>query len=319
YRMCDLPSFVVTIDDLTAVPCNGYSSPPSITMTPIVCCRDCYSINLPFTDVKYLDVVFPTGENEEIDGYGNMTGMLGGFFLPIGSTFGVSPAFDGCCYNGSFSSPAGVAQASFSMCYMQSSNQAIMRVVLLNVVRGSGGQAVRWYVCNNFDPSVGGDFYLSLVLDDGGYAALADSNWRTAWNNVSTFNAAYPNGDFSNILSDTWPNKISAGAPSSCYGYSYSPPPPACSGNCFYAAFDIAPEGWPGGEFLVWFEVFSGTGFPGAAPPPWPTCGAGCGCFPFTSPTTVPFDATTYSQYLTFCNLYSYPSYAGETLETECV
>lgn len=325
YKMCDLSSFVVTIADPTLVPCNGYSSPPSITMTPIACCRDCYSINLPFTDVKYFETVFPTGENVEIDGYGNMTGfhtsfgpLGGGSFQFPNEVFAYTTAFDSCCYHGVFTDISGNAQAEFALGYMLSSNQAVMRITLMNVVHGTGGNTYRWYVSLNFDPSAGGDFYLSALLDDGGFAALADSNWRTSWNSVSAFNAAYPPGDFSNILSDTWPNMISAAAPANCHGYyAYTPPPPTCSGNCNYVAVNIAPIGYIGsntgttGEFVVWWVEY-GYGLE-------PTCAAGCGCFPFTSPTTVPFDATTFSRYLTFCDLHSYPNAIGERLETGCV
>jgi hypothetical protein len=332
YRMCELPSFVVTLADPTVVPCNGYSSPTSITVSVVPCCQDCYSISLPFTDVKFIEVEFPSGENAEVDGYGSMVGFPtafgplggGGFIFP-GSNWATVTAFDSCCYHGGFTDASGKFQAEFSLAYMLSSNQAIMRVTLLNVVRGSFAEAYRWYVSNNFTLRSAGDFYLTAILDDGGLAALVDSTWRTSWNSVTAFNAAYTPGNFSNVLTDTWPNKITAAAPASCHGYTYSPPPPSCSGNCFYAAHNIAPDGYTGtntgtpGEFVVWFEVHSGTGFPDAPPPPWPTCGAGCGCFPFESPITVPFDATAYGQYLTFCNIYGYPSRVGDLLETECV
>jgi hypothetical protein len=318
YRMCDESSFVVSITDLTAIPCADTSSPSTITMTTIPCCRKCYSFNLPYTDVKYFEVTFPSGENVEIDGYGNMIGGLQSTFsIPIASFGGYPPAFDSCCYGGGYITIAGDPLAEFSLCYMQSSNQAVLRVTLLNVVHGTGGNAYRWFVCNNFDPSAGGDFYLSLVLDDGGLAALEDSSWRTTWTNVATFNAAYTNGDFSNVLSDTWPNKITVAAPSSCSGYSYTSPPPPCNGNCNYVAYNIAPPGYEGsntgtpGEYVVWIPNYN-TGFE-------PTCSAGCGCFPFTPPLTVPFDGTLYSQYLTFCDLHSYPNLVGERLETGCV
>ena len=87
-----------------------------------------------------------------------------------------------------------------------------------------------------------------------------------------------------------------------------------CTGSCFYVAINIGPPG--GVEFLVWEEVFSGTGggmFSGVL---YPTCSTGCACKPFVSPTSIPFDN---GPYFDFCNEFGYPTTYGEVLETVCV